>query len=125
MILAIVFAYLAYKRASANGRNGILWALIAVAAFIGTQLVVGLGIGLFIGIGVAAWGWQEDVFETYAILINIVAIIFSIGAGWLVLKFLDRPPAQDVGYSTPPPPPDFRGGPSAEPESFRQSDNAK
>lgn len=108
MILAIIFAYLGYKKANESGRNGILWAFIALAAFIGSQFMVGILIGLGMGIGIALLGWSETIFDSYDILVRILAIAAGLLAGYLVLKYLDRVPQGD-NYTAPPPPPDFRG----------------
>ncbi len=59
MILFILAAYFAYKKAKSIGRNGFLWALITAGVFIGTQFFVALGIGLFLTIGVEIFGWSE------------------------------------------------------------------
>ena len=56
MILFILAAYLAYKKAKSTGRNGFLWALITAGIFIGTQFFVALGIGLSLAIGVEIFG---------------------------------------------------------------------
>lgn len=45
MIFAIVAAILAYNTANSAGRKGGWWALIALVAFIGSQLIVGATIG--------------------------------------------------------------------------------
>ncbi len=108
MILAILFAYFGYKKASESGRNGILWAFIALAAFIGSQFLVAILIGFGMGIGIALLGWSESIFESYDILVRILAIVAGILGGYLVLKYLDRIP-DDGTYSAPPPPPDFKG----------------
>ena len=108
MLLAILFAYFGYKKAKDSGRNGLLWGFIALAAFIGCQLLVGILIGLGLGMGIAVFGWSENVFETYDILFRIIAVIAGIIGGFLVLKYLERIPAGET-YSVPPPPPNFRG----------------
>lgn len=108
MLLAILFAYFGYKKAKDSGRNGILWGFIALAAFIGSQLLVGLLLGIGIGIGIALFDWSENSIDTYDILIRIVAWIAGIVGAYLVLKYLDRIP-DDGTYSGPPPPPSFRG----------------
>lgn len=103
MIIAIVFAYLAYKKAKDAGRSGIAWALIAAGVFIGTQMVVGMASGLFLGLGAQLWGWSQSAVDGYSIVATIVAIAVSIAAGWLVLRYLDRVP--ETERFTPPPPP--------------------
>jgi uncharacterized protein YacL len=108
MILAIVFAILAYKKAQASNRNGILWAAIAAGAFIGTQLVITFGVGILLGLGIAFLGWSDTILETYTILITIFAVIISIAVGYLILRYLDKVPEYE-NMSAPPPPPNFGG----------------
>lgn len=108
MLLAILFAYYGYKKANESGRNGVLWGFIALAVFIGSQLIVGLLLGVGFVIGIAAFGWSETIFDDYDILFRIVGIIAGIVGGYLVLKYLDRIP-QNETYNAPPPPPTFRG----------------
>lgn len=106
MIFAIISAWLAYKRAKATGRNAILWAFIAAAVFIGTQLVIQFGLGVLLGLGVEILSWSEQTLNIYAILITIFAIIASFGTTWLVLRYLDKVPGAET-FSSPPPPPEF------------------
>ncbi len=109
MILALLFAYYGYKKAEAAGRNGIAWALIALAVFIGTQLLIGLAIGIFLGFGIEAFGWSDSLIENYAMLINIAAIIGGLIGGFAVLWYLGREPATNQYVTPPPPPPNFGG----------------
>jgi len=108
MILALIFAWLGYKKANNSGRNGFLWAFIALVTFIGTQLLVGLLIGLVLLIRTEAFGLSESTFEDYEIGYSLFAIAVSFGAGFLVLKYLDRVPVEDADAG-PPPPPNFSG----------------
>ncbi|MBK8147820.1 MAG: hypothetical protein IPN69_15425 [Acidobacteria bacterium] len=104
MLLAILAAWFGYKKANDSGRNGILWAFICAGAFIGTQLVCGLVIGLFFGIGIAAFGWNEDIYETYSIVVNLAAIAFSILVVYLIFSYLDRIPEDEPPLEVPSPP---------------------
>ena len=106
MILFFVFAWLAYKKANENGRSGIAWAAITAAVFIGTQLIVGFGVGLLLGVALALGYLQGDPFQDYSILISIVGVVFSIGASFLILRFLNKAP-EDDSFSPPPAPPTF------------------
>jgi len=107
MILALVFAYLAYKKANESGRSGIAWAFIAIAAFIGTQFVLGILLGLLFAGGILALGWSETVFEDYDILFTILGIAGGLGGGFVVLHFLNRVPEEESYAPNPPPPPSF------------------
>jgi MFS family permease len=108
MILVIIAAWLGYKRASANGRNGGLWALVTATAFLGAQILVGVGAGMFIAFGIAAWEWPETTFEDSLILINVVAVIASFLVVWPILRWLDKPAiTADETFTEPPPPPQF------------------
>lgn len=107
MIFAVISAWLAYKRAKIAGRNAIGWAAIAAAVFIGTQLAVQFGIGIFLGVGIAAFGWSNTILETYSIPATILAIIASFGTTWLVLRYLDKIPEDEASFSAPPAPPTF------------------
>jgi len=106
MILAIITAWLAYKRAKEHGRNAILWAIAGAATFIGTQLAVAFGIGIFLGFGVTFFGWSENVYDKYSALVTIAAIIASLFTSWLLLRYLDKAPAEEGNFMPPPPPPE-------------------
>lgn len=107
MIFAIISAWLAYKRAKDAGRNAVGWAAAAAGVFIGTQLLIQLGLGVFLGLGIAAFGWSESILETYAIPATIVSIAASFGTTWLLLRYLDKIPEEETLYSAPPAPPNF------------------
>jgi hypothetical protein len=106
MILAIITAWLAYKRAKEHGRNAILWAIAGAATFIGTQLAVSFGIGTLFGLGITFFGWSEKVLDDYVALVTIVAIIASFITSWLLLRYLDKAPAEEGNFMPPPPPPE-------------------
>lgn len=107
MILFILAAFLAYKKAASTGRNGFLWALITAGIFIGTQFLVALGIGLLMAIGVEIFGWSEAVYDDFNFLITAVAIVASFGSVWLLFRYLDKIPGEET--FTSPPPPTFDG----------------
>ncbi len=104
MIFAIISAILAYRKAKDAGRNGLLWALIAAATFIGTQFVVALFLGIVVGLVIGFTNQPEPNWGNVDIIITIVAVILSFGTTWGVLKYLDRVPPEHT--YTPPPPPD-------------------
>jgi hypothetical protein len=106
MIFAIVTAILAYQRAKEGGRNGWVWAIVGAVVYVGTQLLVGLAAGVFLGFGVALLGWSESVFEDYEILITLLGLGGAIAASWLLIKFLSRIHYEEpIMMPSPPPPP--------------------
>jgi formate hydrogenlyase subunit 3/multisubunit Na+/H+ antiporter MnhD subunit len=109
MLLAIITAWLAYKRARENGRNPILWAAIGVCVFIGIQFAVTLGAGIALGLGGAFYGWPETTYDRFSIPITLVAMALSFAGSWFLLRYLERPLVPEASFSTPPPPPDFGG----------------
>jgi MFS family permease len=104
MLLVILAIWLGYKKARDSGRNPYLWAFIAAAVFIGTQVVAGLLVGAFIGFGIAFWGWRESAIDDSAIIITIISIVASIGSLLLVFRYLDKLPDDGVTGGPPPPP---------------------
>jgi len=108
MILFILAAYLAYKKAKSTGRNGFLWAFITAGVFIAAQLFVAFAIGLFLAVGVEIFGWSEAVYDDFNFLITAVSIVASFGSIWLVFRYLDKIPEEEI-FTSPPPPPTFDG----------------
>jgi cytochrome bd-type quinol oxidase subunit 2 len=106
MIFAILAAYWGYKKAVAAQKNGWLWALITAGTFIGTQLIVTFGGGILLGLGIELLDWSDNLLDTLALPITVVAVIASFISMWAVLKYLDRAPQTDT-FIAPPPPPTF------------------
>jgi hypothetical protein len=104
MLFVILAIWFGYKKARDTGRNPYLWAAICGVSFIGVQLLVGLGAGVFVGLGIAFGGWNEGVYDQYSWLITIVAIVASFVTLFLLFKYLDRTPAEETAYEPPPPP---------------------
>lgn len=108
MLLVILAIWFGYKKGKESGRNPYLWASICAAVFIGSQLMTGVLVGGIMGLGIALWGWPEDIYEKFSILITVAAIIISIGSLLLVFRYLDKVPTEDT-LNQPPPPPTFTG----------------
>ena len=108
MLILVVggfFIFQAYRKAQEKGRRPILWAFVAAATFIGTQILVSGGIGIIFAIGTEFRGWSENLIYRYSLPITIVALLASIFTNWLVLRLLNK--NQDKPFSQPPPPPTF------------------
>lgn len=108
MILSILAFWFGYKKARDTGRNPILWSIICGGSFIGVQLLVGFGIGLFLALGGPLWGWDENLLEKNEVWINVASIAISIVTLVILFKILDRVPEQ-ASTIAPPPPPTFDG----------------
>ncbi len=111
LILVIVLLWQVYKAASENGRNGILWVIIAFFGSLLLQLMIGVGVGFLIVIGTEFWGWPENMADTIADTmiwpINILTLIINGFAIWLLIKYLSKVPDTDSFMPPPPPPSDF------------------
>lgn len=110
MLLAILTAILAYRKAKETGRNAPLWAIAGAAVYIGTQLLVSLAIGMFIGLGQVMWGWPDTMYDTYELAVTIIAIAASLFASWILIRFIGRASrSEETAFQPPPPPPTFGG----------------
>lgn len=96
IILAIIIAVHIYKAARASNRNGIAWASIAVGAYIGIQLLVGFVIGF----------WEENLYDRFSAVINIVGWILSLIAMLVISNHLGKIP-DELPPDAPPEPPKF------------------
>jgi hypothetical protein len=102
MILAILFAVLGYRKAEETGRGKGLWAFLMVVIFLGAQFLAGMIIGLFLAVGIAAFGWADTLFDRYSFLISVGGIAFSVVVCSGVLYLLGR--RTEEGLTVPPSP---------------------
>lgn len=110
MILAIITAVLAYRRAKENGRNGLLWAVAGAGVFIGAQLIVSVGAGVLVAFGVEFLGWSEAIYDDAMFVgpVTVLGIGASILASWMLLRYLAKPiNPEPLDLPSPPPPPVF------------------
>lgn len=105
LVAGIFYTWFAYKKAKQKGRSKLLWAAIAAATFLGTQIIVASGFGFVIALGISQWGWSESLFYRYGLYITIVGLFASILTNWLALRPLNKVP--DKAINEPPPPPRF------------------
>lgn len=106
IILIIVLVWQVYKAANENGRNGMLWAVIAFVGSIFLQIAIGLLFGVAIGFGIEFWGWDENLLTTLAWPVSILTIIVNALLIWALIKYLSRIPDNEM-HIPPPPPPTF------------------
>ncbi|MFT3744133.1 MAG: hypothetical protein QM785_07550 [Pyrinomonadaceae bacterium] len=107
MLLTIFAFYFGYKKAKATGRNAVLWSFICGLTFIGVQIIVPLAVGIFLGLGIGLFGWNENLYEDLTWPITFVGIGASIVALFILFKMLDRVPKEPTAELPPPPPPTF------------------
>ncbi|MBL8180395.1 MAG: hypothetical protein JNL64_02155 [Blastocatellia bacterium] len=109
MIIAILAFWLGYKRGAASGRNGALWSIICGFSFLGTQIVMGLVLGLTVAIGSELWGWNERVLDEKPWIALLLAVVPSFLVLFGLIWWLERYPKIDEAElpDQPPPPPTF------------------
>ena len=109
-IIIIVVAYYAFKTAKDTGRNGFLWAFVAIFVGIGMQLLLPVFIAVVLGFLYIASGTPlnklQDEMGDVVIFLKIGALALNMIAMWLILRHLSKLP-EDEPFIAPPPPPTF------------------
>jgi hypothetical protein len=103
-IVVLVLVWQVYKAAKESGRNGILW---GVGAFFGSlffQLAIGIAAGVMVAIGIEAWNWPENSFDTISLPLTLVTLVLNGLLLWIVIRYLNKVP-DAPGFQAPPPPP--------------------
>ena len=90
IIFVIVSAIFVYRTARNNGHRAVLWTAAAVAGFFLIQVAVAAAAGLYIGIGIEAWGWPADSFEKFGMIIGLVAMLPSVAYVLFILRLVNR-----------------------------------
>lgn len=88
-----------------RNRSAVAWSLIGIGAWIGAELLVGLSVGVFYGVGVVLWDWPEESSTPNAVA-YVAALIAALLSVHLVTKILTRMP-REQDFQSPPPPPEF------------------
>lgn len=104
-VIVAVITWFVFKTARENGKNGLLWAVLTIVSFLGTQFLVGLACGLFMAFGIAFWGWDENVLTNYNFVVALIATILSFIPVYFIYRHVNRIP--DDGFMSPPEPPKF------------------
>jgi len=98
IIFIIVAAIFVYRTARKNGHKPGIWTIAAVAGFFLIQFGVAVVAGLYIGIGIEAWGWPADTFEKFGMIISLISMVPSVAYVLLILRSVNR-----VKEGSPPP----------------------
>lgn len=89
-----------------RNRSAVAWSLIGIAAWIGSEFIVMFGFGIIYGLGIALWGWPEELPAGARLFVYIAAIAAAIGGLTIVRRILSSK-SREVSYPLPPPPPQF------------------
>ena len=89
-----------------RNRSGLAWSLIAIAAWLGAEVVVAFSLGTAYGIGAAIYDWPEEPPKGFVLLTYAAALAAAIGSVTLVRRILYSK-SGDLALPLPPPPPRF------------------
>ena len=87
-------------------RSAWKWSLLAMAAWVGAEIVVAFGVGIGYGILSLMFGWPEEIPTGLRFIAYIISLLAAIGAVTLVQRILTSKSSADH-WSTPPAPPSF------------------
>ena len=108
LIVVIVAAVFAYRTANDNGRSGPLWALAALGAGFGLQIVIPMIIGIILALIYLAKGVPvEELAERVSGPSTAVAFVMwflSFVGLWLILRYISKPIEEKPMEVIPPPP---------------------
>ena len=102
LVVGFFYTWFAYKKAKQKGRSKLLWAAIAAATFLATQILIAVGFGFIFAIGADEWGWSESLPYRYNLYVTILSLFVSIFTNWLAMRPLNKVP--DESFDEPPPP---------------------
>ena len=87
-------------------RSAVAWTALAIVAWIGAEVIVGISVGFIHGIGVALWGWpsQSSGLNILTYVLALVAALVSVTVASRILA--SRPLGGE--FPPPPPPPEFQ-----------------
>ena len=109
-LLGIVFlltaTFFVYKTARENGYNAAVWTFLTVVAFLGTQFLADLILGIVLSLGLAAEIFSENSAKAVSAVFNIIALIAGVGSVVLILNRVNR--IKDEETAEVPPPPNFK-----------------
>ena len=89
-----------------RNRSPLAWSLIGIASWLGSELVVALGLGSMYGVGMVLWGWPEEIPAGFRLFVYVAALAAAIGGLTIARRILSAKPRDDF-FPPPPPPPRF------------------
>lgn len=94
------------RLARERNRSALGWSLMGIAAWIGAELVVAVGLSVLYEAGIVFWDWPEKEPAAFTLLFYVAALAAAIGGYALVHRVLLKLPNQKA-FSEPPAPPRF------------------
>lgn len=91
------------RLARERNRSALKWSLLGIGAWIGTEVVVAVGLGILYAAGVIFWGWPEREPMVFTLLFYVAALAAAIGGFALVRRTLSNLPNQNEFLQPPPP----------------------
>jgi hypothetical protein len=100
------------RLARERNRSAVVWSLLGIAAWIGSELIVMIGFGIVYGLGSIFLGWEPEMPAGLRLLSYVVALAAALGGVTLVKHILYTksayPSESHPSFLTqPPPPPEF------------------
>jgi len=94
------------RLARERNRSALGWTLMAIGAWLGSEVLVGVIFGLIHVIGEEVWGWPQQPlgFNPLVYIVSLVAALMSFS---VVSRILTNKPREEI-LPSPPPPPDFQ-----------------
>jgi F0F1-type ATP synthase assembly protein I len=92
------------KLARERKRSAVGWSLMAIGAWIGAEIVVGILVGVCYEIGRLTFDWPKELPAGLTLVLYIVSLVAALGAASIVRKTLE---SKTVDPYLPPPPPQF------------------
>jgi hypothetical protein len=94
------------RLARERNRSPVAWSLIGIAAWLGGEFAVALGLGMAYGVGVVVWGWPEEIPAGFRLLAYAASLGAAIGGVTLARRILSAK-SSDASFPLPPPLPRF------------------
>jgi uncharacterized membrane protein len=98
------------RLARERNRSALTWSLIGIAAWVGAEFAVALGIGLIYGLTAFFMGWPDEVPVGLRLLTYILALVAAILSVTLVKRILSSKDTNQT-LPLPPAPPSFQDYP--------------
>jgi hypothetical protein len=91
-----------------RNRSALLWTLIAIGAWLGTEFAVGLGFGIIYVIASLSFGWSEEMPAGLTLVMYAVSLAAAILSLTIVRRILTSSGRIGETVPLPPAPPTFR-----------------